>query len=51
MNGGFFIIGGADGVVGDSAGVIVEHGRSGGHVAAPLAKEIFEAVASRGETL
>ena len=41
VNGGFFIIGDADGVVGDSAGVIVEHGRllhdaTNGRVAAIL---------------
>lgn len=41
VNGGFFIIGAADGVVGDSAGIIVEHGRllhdaTNGRVAAIL---------------
>jgi hypothetical protein len=41
VNGGFFIISGTDGVVGDSAGVIVEHGRllhdaTNGRVAAIL---------------
>jgi hypothetical protein len=41
VNGGFFIIAGTDGVVGDSAGVVVEHGRllhdaTNGRVAAIL---------------
>lgn len=41
VNGGFFVIAGTDGVVGDSAGIIVEHGRllhdaTNGRVAAIL---------------
>jgi hypothetical protein len=41
VNGGFFIIAGTDGVIGDSAGVVVEHGRllhdaTNGRVAAIL---------------
>ncbi|HZE32082.1 MAG TPA: hypothetical protein VE198_11660 [Actinoallomurus sp.] len=41
VNGGFFVIPGTDGVVGDSAGIIVEHGRllhdaTNGRVAAIL---------------